>query len=41
MRAVQYSETGGPDKLSIVDLPTPKRKKGQVLIQVAAVRYAS
>ncbi len=36
MRAVVFSETGGPDVLHIEDLPTPQPGPGQVRIRVAA-----
>jgi NADPH:quinone reductase-like Zn-dependent oxidoreductase len=36
MRAIQYSAYGGPEKLTLVDLPRPTPGPGQLLIQVAA-----
>lgn len=36
MRAVQITETGGPDVMKVVDLPDPTPGPGQVLIDVAA-----
>jgi NADPH:quinone reductase-like Zn-dependent oxidoreductase len=37
MRAVQFSEFGGPDVLEIVDLPQPHPDAGQIRIAVRAV----
>ncbi len=37
MRAIQISETGGPEVLVVVDLPTPEAGPGQLLVKVAAV----
>jgi NADPH2:quinone reductase len=37
MRAVQFSEFGGPEKLGIVEVPDPTPGEGEVLIRVAAV----
>jgi NADPH2:quinone reductase len=37
MKAIQIRETGGPDVLSLVDLPIPVPGPGQVLIRVEAI----
>jgi len=37
MKAVQITETGGPDVLKYVDLPTPKPGPGEVLIKAHAI----
>jgi NADPH:quinone reductase-like Zn-dependent oxidoreductase len=39
MKAVQYSEVGGPEVLRIVDIETPEPSAGQVRIRVAASAY--
>jgi len=36
MRAVQVSKIGGPDVLSVVDLPVPQPKENEVVVKVAA-----
>lgn len=36
MRAIRYSDYGTPDVLEPADLPTPVRRRGQVLIRVVA-----
>lgn len=36
MRAIRYSDYGTPDVLQPADLPTPVRRRGQVLIRVLA-----
>ena len=36
MKAIQLSETGGPEVLRLVDVETPQPDEGQVLIKVAA-----
>lgn len=36
MRAVSYSEFGGPEVLHVVDVPTPEPGAGQVRVRVAA-----
>ncbi len=36
MRAIQITETGGPEVMRVVDLPEPEPGPGQVLIDVAA-----
>ena len=37
MKAIQMSETGGPDVLKYVDLPTPKPGPGEVLVKAHAI----
>ncbi|MGH3827816.1 MAG: zinc-binding dehydrogenase, partial [Pseudonocardiaceae bacterium] len=37
MRAIQLTETGGPDVLKLAELPDPEPGPGQLLIEVAAV----
>ena len=37
MRAAQFSEFGGPEKLGIVEVPDPTPKEGEIVIRVAAV----
>ncbi len=37
MKAVQYSEFGGPEVLKIVDLPDPHPAPGQIRVSVRAV----
>jgi len=37
MRAVQLSETGGPEVLRLVDLPLPEPGPGQVRVRAAAI----
>jgi NADPH:quinone reductase-like Zn-dependent oxidoreductase len=37
MKAVQYSEFGGPEVLKLVDLPDPHPAPGQIRIAVRAV----
>lgn len=36
MRAIQVSQTGGPEALQLVELPTPTPKPGEALIQIKA-----
>lgn len=36
MRAVQIKQTGGPEVLDLVEIPTPDPKAGEVLVRVAA-----
>jgi NADPH2:quinone reductase len=36
MRAIQIKETGGPEVLELVDVPTPSPKAGEVLVRVHA-----
>jgi NADPH2:quinone reductase len=42
MRAIQIDEFGGPEKMQLVDLPTPEPGDGEVLIEVshAGVNFA-
>ena len=42
MRAIQITEFGGPEVLTLVDLPTPRAGEGEVLIEVSAcgINYA-
>ena len=37
MKAIQMTETGGPDVLKYVDLPTPKPGPGEVLVKAHAI----
>src|ERR1041385_2976146 len=37
MRAIQFSETGGPEVLKLVDIDTPKPGPGQVLLRHEAI----
>ena len=37
MRAIQISQTGGPEVLQLVELPVPKPGAGQVLVKIEAV----
>jgi NADPH2:quinone reductase len=36
MKAIQVSETGGPEKMQLVDLPQPVPAAGQALVKIAA-----
>jgi NADPH:quinone reductase len=36
MEAIQIKETGGPEKMELVDLPTPVAGPGQVLVKISA-----
>ena len=36
MKAIQISQTGGPEVLTLVDLPIPTPKSGEVLVKVSA-----
>lgn len=36
MRAIQVSETGGPEVLALVDLPVPEPKANEALVQIKA-----
>src|SRR5688572_31540842 len=36
MKAIQVSKTGGPEELVLVDLPVPKPKPNEALVQVKA-----
>ncbi|MEU9214840.1 hypothetical protein AB0D27_45160 [Streptomyces sp. NPDC048415] len=35
MRAIAFTETGGPEVLRLTELPTPRPGPGEVLIRVA------
>ncbi|WP_020605024.1 quinone oxidoreductase family protein [Spirosoma spitsbergense] len=37
MKAIQFTQTGGPDVLTLTDLPTPSPKSGEVLVRLAAI----
>ncbi|MGF7215306.1 NADPH2:quinone reductase [Spirosoma lacussanchae] len=37
MRAIQFAQTGGPDVLTLVDLPTPTPGPGEALIRLTAI----
>jgi NADPH2:quinone reductase len=37
MKAIQFTQTGGPDVLTLTDLPTPLPKAGEVLVRHAAI----
>ena len=37
MRAIQLTQTGGPDVLTLTDIPTPAPKSGDVLIRLTAI----
>ena len=37
MRAIQFSATGGPEVLQVVEIDTPAPKPGQVLIRHEAI----
>jgi NADPH2:quinone reductase len=37
MRAIQITQTGGPEVLTLTDLPIPEPGPGQVLVKIAAV----
>jgi NADPH:quinone reductase len=36
MKAIQIKETGGPEKMELVDLPQPAAGPGQALVKIAA-----
>ena len=36
MKAIQIKETGGPEKMELVDLPRPVAGPGQALVKIAA-----
>lgn len=36
MKAIQVAETGGPEKLALIDLPTPAPGPGEALVKIAA-----
>lgn len=37
MKAIQFTQTGGPDVLSLTDLPMPSPKAGEVLVRLTAI----
>ncbi|MDB5240201.1 MAG: NADPH:quinone reductase [Spirosoma sp.] len=37
MRAIQLTKTGGPDVLTLIDIPTPVPKAGEALIRLTAI----
>ncbi|AQG78190.1 quinone oxidoreductase family protein [Spirosoma montaniterrae] len=37
MKAIQFTQTGGPDVLALVDLPTPTPKAGEALVRHTAI----
>ena len=37
MRAIQFTQTGGPEVLTFKDLPTPQPKSGEALIRLTAI----
>ena len=37
MKAIQVSKTGGPEVLTLVDLPVPKPKPNEALVKIAAI----
>ncbi len=37
MKAIQFTQTGEPDVLTLVDLPTPTPKAGEVLVRHTAI----
>lgn len=36
MKAIQISEVGGPEALTLVDLPVPKAKENEAVVQIKA-----
>src|SRR5208337_998951 len=36
MKRIQVSETGGPEKMQLVDVPTPVPGPGQALVRIAS-----
>src|ERR1700680_2929009 len=36
MKAIQVSKTGGPEVLTLVDIPTPKPKPNEALVKISA-----
>ncbi len=36
MKAIQVKKTGGPDVLTVVDLPVPEPKENEIVVKVAA-----
>ena len=41
MRAVRYERYGGPQRLQLVDLPTPQPRSDEVLVRVRAASLNS
>src|SRR5438128_8583479 len=37
MKAIQVQQTGGPQVLTVVDLPVPKPKPNEALVKIAAI----
>ncbi|HEY4030277.1 MAG TPA: quinone oxidoreductase, partial [Caulobacteraceae bacterium] len=37
MRAIRFEETGGPEVLKLVDVPTPAPGPGQILLRHEAI----
>src|SRR5947207_747906 len=37
MKAIQVQKTGGPEALTLVDLPVPKPKPNEALVKIAAI----
>src|ERR1051325_1292602 len=37
MRAIQVQKTGGPEALTLVDLPVPKPKPNEAIVKIAAI----
>src|SRR5689334_24940113 len=37
MRAIQVQKTGGPEALTLVDLPVPKPKPNEAVVKIAAI----
>ena len=37
MKAIQFTQTGGPEVLRLTDLPTPSPKAGEVLVRLGAI----
>ena len=38
MKAIQVQKTGGPEALTLVDLPVPKPKANEAVVKIAAIR---
>ncbi|HZE24595.1 MAG TPA: alcohol dehydrogenase catalytic domain-containing protein, partial [Blattabacteriaceae bacterium] len=37
MKAIQVQKTGGPEALTLVDLPVPKPKANEAVVKIAAI----
>jgi NADPH2:quinone reductase len=37
MKAIQVQKTGGPEVLTLVDIPIPKPKPSEALVKIAAI----